>query len=70
MCAAMNGCLEVVTFLVDAGASMDIADNVSSRIRLCVQTKYNPHVHCYKTITTSKYDVLICIYILYLFLFI
>ena len=43
---------------------MDIADNVSTRIRLCIQTNYNPYVYCYKTITINKYDILM--YILYL----
>ena len=46
-----SGHLEVVTFLVDAGASINIADNVSTRIRLCIQTKYNPYLHCNNTIT-------------------
>ena len=48
MWAADNGHLEVVTSLVYAGASIDIQDNVSTRIRLCIQTKYNPYVHCNK----------------------
>ncbi len=56
----------MVTLLVGAGASMDIADNVSTRIRLCIQTKYNPYVHCNKTITINKCDILM--YILYLML--
>ena len=56
MCAAEKGRLEVVTLLVDAGASIDIQDNVSTRIRLCIQSNYNPYVHCNKLITINKYD--------------
>jgi hypothetical protein len=37
----MYGRLEVMTLLVDAGASIEIQDNVSTRIRLCIQTNYN-----------------------------
>ena len=46
--AASSGHLEVVTLLVDAGASIDIQDNVSTRIRLCIQSNYNPYAHCNK----------------------
>ena len=47
---------------------MDIADDVSTRIRirLCIQTKYNPYVYCNKIITINKCDILM--YILYLML--
>ena len=47
--------------MVGAGASMDIQNNVSTRIRLWIQTKYNPYVHCNKTITTNKCDILMYI---------
>ena len=57
---------EWLTFLVEAGASMDTQANVSTIIRLCIQTNYNPYIHCNKTITINKYDNLM--YILYLML--
>ena len=53
--AVFNGHLEVATFLVNAGASIDIPDIVSTRIRLCIQT-----------ITINKYYILI--YILYIYI--
>ena len=55
MWATLRGHLEVVKLLVDAGASMDIQDYVSTRIRLFVQSNYNPCVHSNKKIKNDKY---------------
>ena len=52
--AAYRGHLEVVTLLVGAGASIDIQDNVSTRIRLYIQRNYNPYVHHNKIIKIIK----------------
>ena len=57
LCAAEKGRLEVVTLLVNAGAAINIQNNVSTRTRLCVQTMT---IHmCIAIKQVNRYNVLI-----------